>query len=288
MARLRYNARMRRRAPILTWIAAFAVVGLVVAAAFYRDGIARHYYVWRLESAPELLGEFLEAPDGSLRSEAAQRFLTSAAGRTELTELFCRHMVREFDTMFVHRVPLTDSQEIGRVLVVLGEENVSIGTRTVAGGIGTEQSASPLFPDAHYRALREHLPEFPDEGRAWPDRPDLSVRFLPWRRFREVIGLKELAYERSLLPLDEIDMKSPEPNDPVCIIAPRGRGCVPALVAGLSLPLRMSRIRAARILGGLGAEATEAVSELKRLIAESDDEKLRAVFQETLDRIEAR
>ena len=280
---------MRRKLPTLTLVAGVAALSIVLVALLYREDFTRWYYLWRLRSSPEVLGEYLEEPDGSAARAASAEFLKTPEGRTALVDLFLSHLVPVFDRMNVHRVKLSESREIGRLLIVLGESNLWLGTSTVAGRMGQEwdnpDAVHSVFPEAHYRAFRE-LSAFPQERIAWPGRSHLALLFVSWNRFRELIRGKAAKEERALLPLDEISMDRPEPNDPVCVISPRGRECVPTLLAGLKLSLRMSRYRAALILGDRGPDAAEAVPELKRLAAETDDHQFRALLRGAIEKIE--
>ncbi len=279
---------MPRKRRVLTWVLGGAALALVLAALVYHEDFARHYHLWRLGSSPDALGEYLDAPEGSIEQRVTAEFLETRAGKIALAGLFAEWLRRDFGKMNVYRIKFGESREVARVIVVLGESNVWMGTSTVAGKMGHQHdSVDSLFRPAHYRALRKYLPEFPDEAIAIPELAHLKMGFLSFKRFRESIK-KVDGDERALLPLDEIDMRAAEPNDPVCIVSPLGGSAVPALTASLKRPLRMARYAAARLIGDLRTEAAAAVPELRQLASDTDDKEFRGILERSIAKIEGK
>ena len=268
--------------------AALAFLGLllVVLFAFLKwDELAKRFYLHRLRTDPEYLTEFLERPESSIKREVLGEFIESPQGKETLVGLFCNEIISRKDKILcIGGAPASRSKDLTRLLIGLNRSYFWFAARRLSNPGGDAGWGFAPEPEVHYAALREYLPVLFGESVVWPGRPDLRLTFMSWNQFQAIVREEKKSY-LSLYPLRGVPSDSTQPgDDPICVVAPRGKEYVAFVVA--SLTQENSRYHAVRLLGELGREAKIAVPELKRLVASTQDSRIVEAATDALSKIQ--
>jgi hypothetical protein len=246
------------------------LVVLVIAGVSWNDIVVR-YHVRRLVRDPAFFPELVDSPEGRNRSRALDAFALRPEGKKALLTLFERDIVGGLEK---DRPAFSRDKYVIRLLLYLGARHCWIGSKRLdSGALSTTDVRAPsAIPPRRYETLRRYLPLLRGETLVLSGRPHLRWTFVPLSRVRDEIEADRVAGRPPLLPEAPADFAPLSgPEDTICLLEPRGEEAASTFAA--SLDNKFARYNAARALASLGPAGAAALPELKRALAENEDEQ---------------